>query len=468
MTTPLPSADAEASTMLPRDAWVEMKLVQIFMRHALPALHAAVVVTAVVIGVLASHVETAALGTWAAAMVALIAFRYWAICHYHVAMKGVSGPKLHAFMARHVWAWALTGMVWGAMLWVFFLKAPLYQQFVCMTVLVAVPGFAVGTFSSYARCFRAYVDGLMLMVFITLVYFLLNPEGVPSTVANWGMLILAAVYWIVIRAAGFRICGVQRANLELQFDNNALVASLTRKSEAAIEAISVKNRFIASAAHDLRQPVHALALYASWLAAEPALVQDITPKITQSARVVNDLFNSLFEFAGLENQTLRARVQSVDLQALIEDIEIQYAPVAHERQLRLRIRAPAATAQSDPILLKRIIGNLVSNALKNTQKGGVLIAARRRAGVWGIEVWDTGPGIAQEHQEAIFQEFYRVPHAGTHEGFGLGLAIVSRISHVLGHRVTLRSQLGRGSVFRLELTRQKPLAATASRQDSTR
>jgi signal transduction histidine kinase len=108
------------------------------------------------------------------------------------------------------------------------------------------------------------------------------------------------------------------------------------------------------------------------------------------------------------------------------------------------------TVVSDPILLQRLVGNLISNAVKYTQTGGVLVAARTCGGAPRIEIWDTGVGIAPAHQREIFREFFKVPsHAGTEDGFGLGLYIVARLSHILGHPLQLASRPGRGTMFRL-------------------
>jgi signal transduction histidine kinase len=116
------------------------------------------------------------------------------------------------------------------------------------------------------------------------------------------------------------------------------------------------------------------------------------------------------------------------------------------------VRAVAGSVMSDGILLRRIVGNLVSNAIKYTQRGGVLLAVRKRGAERVLEVWDTGTGIAPVHQKEIFREFYKVPgHAGTEEGFGLGLYIVARLSTILGHPVTVASRPGRGTVFRMTL-----------------
>ena len=437
---------------VPREAWVDMRLARTFMQYAMASLHASVLVTVVVVALLYDSVDPLTLGIWTLAAIGIAVLRYAAIFTFRRKLDGVSGPPLKAFMARWGWAWPAAGVTWGASMFVFFLKAPAYDQFVCIMVLVAMPAFAVGTFSANLRAFNGYVDGLALTVLAALAWQLLIGQALPDYFTAAGMLALALIYWSTVRLSGRRFYDVQRANLELEFDNDALVASLTAKTRSALDAVAVKNRFIASAAHDLRQPVHALSLYASWLVAEPELVAQIAPKISRSTRAVNDMFDSLFDFAGLENSVLQPNLQTVDLTSLLQDLELQYAPVALERKLRLRCRVvPGLKVRSDPVLLKRLVGNLLSNALKNTVTGGVLLALRRRCSAVHIEVWDTGVGVAREHQQAIFQEFYRIPQPGTDEGFGLGLAIVSGLSRALGHPVGMLSRVGRGSVFWVQL-----------------
>jgi signal transduction histidine kinase len=451
MATVLPPEN-ELAILSPRDAWVDMQLASTFMRYALATLHSSVLVTVIVVALLYGSVDPLALGIWTLAAAAMAVLRYAVVFRFRRNFEGVSGPRLNTFLARWGWAWPASGVVWGASMFVFFLKAPAYDQFVCITVLIAMPGFAVGTLSAYLRGFNGYVDGLCLTVLAALMWELLNGQAIPANFTTVGMFVLAAVYWSAIRLSGRRFHDVQRANFELQFDNHALVSSLTAKTRSALEAVAVKNRFIASAAHDLRQPVHALSLYASWLVAEPQLVEQIAPKISRSTRAVNDMFDSLFDFAGLENAVQKPNLQMVDLTALVKDLELQYAPMALERNLDLRIRTVSGLkVRSDPLLLKRLVGNLLSNALKNTIKGGVLLAVRRRRNAVHLEVWDTGVGVAREHQHAIFQEFYRIPQPGTDEGFGLGLAIVSGLSRALGHPVGLLSRVGRGSVFWVQL-----------------
>ena len=378
-----------------------MRLARTFMQYALASLNLSVLVMVVIVALLYDSVDRLALGIWTLAAVGITALRYAAIFSFRRKLDGVSGPLLNAFMVRWGWGWAwpAAGVIWGASMFVFFLKAPAYDQFICTMVLVAMPAFAVGTFSANLRAFNGYVDGLALTVLAALAWQLFNGQALPDYFTTAGMLALALIYWSTVRLSGRRFYDVQRANLELEFDNDALVASLTAKTRSALDAVAVKNRFFASAAHDLRQPVHALSLYASWLVAEPELVAQIAPKISRSTRAVNDMFDSLFDFAGLENAVLRPNLQTVDLTTLLQDLELQYAPVALERKLQLRVRVvPGFRVRSDPLLLKRLVGNLLSNALKNTVTGGVLLAVRRRRSAVDIEVWDTGVGVAREHQ----------------------------------------------------------------------
>jgi signal transduction histidine kinase len=172
---------------------------------------------------------------------------------------------------------------------------------------------------------------------------------------------------------------------------------------------------------------------------------------------VNALFDSLFDLVRLDSGKIKLNIEPVDLPKLLQDLELQYRPLAQAKGLEFRVHATPGTAVSDPILLRRIAGNLISNAVKYTERGGVLVATRTRRSGRSIEVWDTGLGIAPMHQREIFREFYKVPsHAGTEDGFGLGLYIVARLAAILGHPLSLASQPGRGTVFRLMLQPTDP------------
>jgi signal transduction histidine kinase len=276
------------------------------------------------------------------------------------------------------------------------------------------------------------------------------------------LIALLLVFWGLLVMAGRRLHDVHRSSFELQFSNQELIDSLTLQTRASLRAVATKNRFLASAAHDLRQPVHALSLYADWLATEPEMARDIAPRILQSTRAINELFDSLFDLTRIDAGNYKVRLQHVDVRKLFADLSLQFEPVAVGKSLRLRTHSRPCTIWSDPVVLRRILGNLLSNALRHTHQGGVLLGLRQREGMLVFEVWDTGVGIAREHQQAIFQEFFRVSqHQGTEDSLGLGLTIVSKLTSLMGYQLSLNSEASRGSVFRVMLpafTQQEPPA----------
>ena len=452
-TLPASSAGSHAEPdAVARDDWVETKLARSFMRNGRPALHSATMVIPVMVAILHGDVNNLGLLCWAIAAVVMTLARYRVISIYYRDYAGSSAARLREFMSRYSWTWTVSAAIWGASMFLHFRKAPVYDQFIGLLILAGMAGFAVGAFSASLRCFLGYINGLAYTTLAAVVYSLGLERPFMGTVQTYSLVILVLIYWAAIRSAGKRFHRGQRKTLELQFANATLIASLTEKTRVALEAVQTKDRFIASAAHDLRQPVHALGLYADWLRSEPELVAQITPKIVQSTQAVNDLFNSLFDLAKLDSVGVDVNLQQVDLAALVGELEMQYAPLASEKGLGLRSHLVPAVALSDAVLLKRLLGNLLSNAVRHTARGGVLLAVRAGSSGPRIEIWDTGVGVAPEHQQAIFQEFYRVAaHNGTEEGFGLGLAIVSRLCETLNHRLTMESHPGRGTVFRLHL-----------------
>lgn len=145
-------------------------------------------------------------------------------------------------------------------------------------------------------------------------------------------------------------------------------------------------------------------------------------------------------------------MHAVPVCQIVSDMVLQFNPAKQAKPLVFRQRVAPAYILTDPILLRRIVGNLLANSIRYTDIGGVLLTTRVRADRLWIEVWDTGVGIAPQHQTQVFQEFYKAPtHAGTEQGFGLGLAIVDRLAAALGHKVTLVSRLGRGTRVRVEV-----------------
>jgi signal transduction histidine kinase len=449
--------------------WVEAELVRSLMRIARTTQVVGLILIPIFVAVLYDDQAPRNLATWAGIAVTVAAVRF-AIVRKYVREVVAAGSRAHVeFFRRIALLWPVSAFVWGISTTMFFDRSPLADQFICWLMLAGLAMFSINSLSSHLQTLFRWLDTLA----VTSLGVILWRVGVDlhfnGPFYHWWIVVLIVIFWQVLRQAGRRLHNTHRRNFELQYRNNQLIESLTRQTQAALEAVEIKNRFLASAAHDIRQPVHALSLYADWLGSEPELVHEIAPKIVESTKAVNALFDSLFDLARLDSGKIRLNIEPVDLALVLHDIELQYRPLAEARGLAFRVHAMPGTVMSDAILLRRIVGNLVSNAIKYTQRGGVLLATRRRGSGRVLEVWDTGLGIAPVHQREIFREFYKVPgHAGTEDGFGLGLYIVARLSAILGHPVTLASRPSRGTVFRVMLrptdAKQAAERATAASQ----
>jgi len=365
-----------------------------------------------------------------------------------------------ALFNRRAWLWPLAASVWGLLALLHFNRAPLADEFIGWLVAAGLAMFGMNSLSAHLRTMHLYLNTLAgLSLAVVLGHLAVAAPG-PAWVQHLWLALLLVLFWALLLQAGRRLHRTLRRNFELQYRNQQLIESLTRQTQAALDAVEIKNRFLASAAHDLRQPVHALGLYADWLRGEPELAHEIAPKIVESTKAVNALFDSLFDLARLDSGKIKLNIEPIALEQLLHDLELRYRPLAEAKGLQLRMHVVPGTVISDPILLQRIVGNLISNAIKYTERGGVLVAARVTPSGRRIEVWDTGVGIAPHHRREIFREFYKVPaHPGTEDGFGLGLYIVARLSNILGHPLTLRSRVGRGTMFRLMLRPTDPQAA---------
>ena len=235
------------------------------------------------------------------------------------------------------------------------------------------------------------------------------------------------------------------------------------QAEAANQA---KSKFLAAASHDLRQPLQALRLLSTALAetmgdgtaVKPERVLKITGSIEQSVGGLSDLLHTLLDVSKLDAGVVQAAVRPFPLADLLAASESTFRATAGERGLDLRIVVTTAVIESDPVLLKQIIDNLISNAIRYTDYGRVLVGCRRRGGHLAIEVWDTGVGIDEADQQSVFEEFRQIdnPARNREKGLGLGLSIVKRTADLLAHPIDLRSRRGRGSMFRVTV----PLAGT--------
>ncbi|WP_429820495.1 PAS-domain containing protein [Ensifer sp. B1-9] len=252
-----------------------------------------------------------------------------------------------------------------------------------------------------------------------------------------------------------------RANTSLEARVAARTGDLAAALAEAERANSARVRFVAAASHDLLQPLSAAKLFVAAARddADATPMRGTLEKAHNALVSVEGILGALLDISRLEAGGAAMDVGPVPLSLLLKQLTDEFAPVAARKGLRLDILPCELTVSSDSTYLRRILQNLISNAIRYTASGRVLVGARRSNGHVRIEVHDTGPGIATDQQQSIFREFHRVQgSASASEGMGLGLAIVERACALLGHRLVLRSDLGRGTCFSVEL---KPVAQHA-------
>lgn len=308
---------------------------------------------------------------------------------------------------------------------------------------------------------------------------------IPAILPVWGVFLATGnlaylpmflgvpLFLVVLLVFALNYARVARRSIELRFENTELVARLRQQTSRAAEALHeaeeanrAKLVFLASASHDLRQPMHALGLFLATLKRTPldARQDELLEHIEASASAACEMLDTLLDFSKLEAGVIQARPRHIELQSILYKLECEFAPLANDKKLLFRVRESRIHAHVDPSLLELILRNLISNAINYTRVGGILIGCRRRRDHLLIEVWDTGIGIPASQQQEVFREFHQLgnPERDRRKGLGLGLAIVRGLAQTMGLQVTLCSRPGQGSVFRLRL----PLAAKTSLQGS--
>ena len=237
-------------------------------------------------------------------------------------------------------------------------------------------------------------------------------------------------------------------------------SELLEQSDEARQAALAKSRFLAAASHDLRQPLHALSLFVDVLKESKSDAERaaLIPRIELSLDALRKLFDALLDISRLDAKVVKPEFSHFDLVELLQSLAAEFRSAASEKNLTLRVHARTAVVVSDRLLLERILRNLIGNAIRYTESGGVLLSARKRGGTVLVQVWDTGVGIAPEYQDDVFVEFRQLhnAHRDRNQGLGLGLAIVNRLSELLHHPLELRSQPGKGSVFSLRIPTGDP------------
>jgi signal transduction histidine kinase/ActR/RegA family two-component response regulator len=354
----------------------------------------------------------------------------------------------------------LIGGMWGALAWFYIRPLEPYSVTLVLAMLAGITSSGMVVFAPSWPVSLAHLLPVTLPVVPTLM------SGPP---AAQGIALAVALFTMTMVPVSFRTSRMVRTAISLRFANDDLVRRLRDQTQRSLEARQLAeealhdaedaNRakvvFMAAASHDLRQPLHALGLFASTLGRTPlsAHQRNLLHQIDLSGQAASELLGTLLDFSKVDTGVITAQAQPFALQPLLHRLEQEFAPQASQQGLNYRTHDCRTVVVADPALVERILRNLISNALRYTERGGVLVGVRPRAGMASVEVWDSGTGIPLHETKAIFREFHQLgnPERDRRKGLGLGLAIVEGLARAMGVEVQVKSSPGRGSVFRLML-----------------
>ncbi|WP_435655410.1 ATP-binding response regulator [Brucella pituitosa] len=368
------------------------------------------------------------------------------------------------------WAWTaagfswLSGMNWGLLGLIGFMSN---EPHLLAFAMIVMTGLTCGSVPTSSAFLPVLVGSLFTTVLPSTIYCLLA-EG---EVYNAYLFLVACL--VIINLHHGRVTHRDLAEtIRLRFENETLVDQLKSERDRVAAADRAKTRFLAAASHDLRQPVHALGLFNSTLAALASRgnvnatdAGNIAGKIKKVVANLSYLLNALLDVSRLDAQIVTPNRDVISINDLFDNLRNEFAGLAESKGLEWRMVKCAYHTDSDPMMLRQILANLITNAIRYTESGRILFGCRRRGDGIEIQVFDTGVGISANQQVTVFEEFVQLhnPERDRDKGLGLGLSIVKRTAELLGHPVRLVSQPGKGSMFSVMV----PLVADQRRSEKT-
>lgn len=423
------------------------------------ALYAILLMPVGMVFVMWGRVSPVALFAWSAVIVAIIVARLLLVRAY----RRRNPPPEEAPRWGHYFSLTAlaNGLAWGiAGVFFFTPDAAVVQVFLYTCVI----GLAAGSIIIYAYWLESYYAFIVPALALCTARLVAEGGGY-----QWLGLMLAVLAVILFRL-GRNTSAQALAAIRLRYENVDLIEKLWREKESAEEASRDKTRFLASASHDLRQPIHALTLYSEALRAdiETERGRNMLASMGRSIDALNQLLGSLLDISKLDAEIVQPNCIDFPLRHVVSRLDEEYAPQAKAKGLGWHVEAGSQVVYSDPVLLETMLRNLISNAIRYTHKGGIVVQCWQEEREVIVEVADTGIGIPQEQQREVFREFFQLanPERDRSQGLGLGLSIVERLARLLHHRVTLESEPGEGTHIAVIMKAGDPatLQTTASSQ----
>lgn len=449
---------------------IQEALIEHLYRNAYGVVISNVTISLGIIYVLSGSVPATWLVPWAVAVYALIAARVL------VARRFWKHPKTPASLRG--WAWTaagfswISGLLWGSLTWIGFVPD---QPHLFAFIVAILAGLVSGTIPSLS----AFPPALIGSILATTIPVAARFTTMPGAIGDAYLFLLACL--IAINIYYGRIAyRMLHEMIRLRLENVGLIDHLQEERDRAQTADRAKTRFLAAASHDLRQPIHALGLLISTLSVlgrrgdvPSAEARSLAGSAKAIVGNLSGLLNALLDISKLDAGVVTVAREKVDLGELFRNLRDEFAASARVKGLSWRVVDTSAHVDTDPMMLKRILDNLLTNAFRYTNSGSVLLGCRRRGTTVEIQVWDTGLGIPENQKAAIFEEFVQLHNAARDkaQGLGLGLAIVRRTAELLGHPLKLVSAPDRGSMFSVTLpfvrVAAPALPASGATQDET-
>lgn len=403
------------------------------------------IIVALIFVVFSTVVPKSYLTWWSAGFVVLSVVRMarW----NRVRRREFDAQSARWWLREATWFALFSGVMWGLGSLFLFPEGEIPFQFTFLFALVMMSLAGMFTYAPHYPAFLAFCLPSL-------------PPGIAGLAAQGGstQLGFAVGVFVMCIIILYSVRVYHRTFVEsirLRVENLALVAQLTVQKDAAESANLAKSRFLAAASHDLRQPIHALNLYLGAFAQIqlPRPAGSLLAKVRQCAQILDEMLRALLDISKLDAGAIQPQIVTFPIEPLLVRTRVEFEPQARAKGIDLSVLATSAFVTSDPALTERILRNLVSNAVRYTESGRVVVGCRRRGPNVRISVYDTGAGIAASEHELVFEEFYQVGNRerDRSKGLGLGLAIVERLARLLGSSITLRSAPGRGSLFAFDL-----------------
>jgi signal transduction histidine kinase len=404
---------------------------------------------AMIAGLSYGYVPAPLLAAWLVLVAAVLALRWRVFGHLATQSSVPPAERMRVALALS----ALNGVTHGLSLG-FFPFLPEFERALQSMLLIAFSAGSVATTSGYMPLQLAYMTPVLVPLSLL---WAISPGVAQKGWIEYSTAGLAAMLFVLLYGLARDAFRLFRESFEIRLQQAALNRQLGAALEQAEAANRAKTRFLASASHDLRQPIHTLSLFGGALSMRPLddTSRDIVGHMNTALEALSTQLDALLDISKLDAGVMRASPAPVDLASFLGRLKQGFEPAARAKGLALELDCPAGlVAQTDPALLERIVRNLLDNAVKYTDAGHVALRAERRNGRSVlISVADSGRGIEATDQARVFEEFYQVdnPERDRTKGLGLGLAIVKRLAGLLGIALELVSAPGKGTTFRLTL-----------------